>query len=113
MRLTFGNMTLELNIFHLSNMDKPVEDKELKSEEVGQSGISEGRANNHNLQKELIDNQEAVDEGSTASSVRLPASFLPPEPQDIVIPDNEKQKLDSTAVHLTLSMEEPLLLDPP
>ena len=27
----FGNMTLELNIFHLSNRDKPGEDKEHKS----------------------------------------------------------------------------------
>ena len=30
MQLTFGNMTLELNIFHLSNRDKPAEDKEKK-----------------------------------------------------------------------------------
>ena len=30
MQLTFGNMTLELNIFHLSNKDKLVEDKEHK-----------------------------------------------------------------------------------
>ena len=29
-QLTFGNMTLELNIFHLSNRDKPTEDKEQK-----------------------------------------------------------------------------------
>ena len=28
MQLTFGNMTLELNIFHLSNKDKPAEDEE-------------------------------------------------------------------------------------
>ena len=27
MQLTFGNMTLELNIFHLSNKHKPVEDE--------------------------------------------------------------------------------------
>ena len=38
MQLTFGNMTLELNIFHLSNRDKPIEDKEQKSEEVCQNG---------------------------------------------------------------------------
>ena len=30
MQLTFGNMTLELNIFHLSNKDKPAEDEEQK-----------------------------------------------------------------------------------
>ena len=66
MQLTFGNMTLELNIFHLSNRDKPAEDKEQKSEEVCLSGISEGRANIHKLRKELIENEEAVDEGSIA-----------------------------------------------
>ena len=27
MQLTFGNMTLELNIFHLSNKHKPMEDE--------------------------------------------------------------------------------------
>ena len=38
MQLTFGNMTLELNIFHLSNKDKPAEEEEQKSEEVCLSG---------------------------------------------------------------------------
>ena len=32
MQLTFGNMTLELNIFHLSNKDKPAKDEEQKLE---------------------------------------------------------------------------------
>ena len=50
MQLTFGNMTLELNIFHLSNRDKPTEDKEHKSEEVCLGGTSEGKASIHNLQ---------------------------------------------------------------
>ena len=113
MQLTFGNMTLELNIFHLSNRDKPAEDKELKSEEVCKSGTSEGRANNHKLQNALIEDQEAVDEGSTASLVSLPASFLPPAPPDSIMPGNKEQKLNSTTVHLNASLEEPLLLDPP
>ena len=110
--MTFGNMTLELNIFHLSNRDKPAEDEEQKSEEVYQSGTSEGRANIHKLQKELIENQEAVDEGSTAS-VSLPASDIPPAPLDSIMLDIQKQKLDSTVVHLPASMEKLLLLDPP
>ena len=112
MQLTFGNMTLELNIFHLSNRDKPAEDKEQKSEEVCQSGTSEGRANIYKLQNELIENQEAVDEGSTAS-VNFLASDIPPTPLDSIMLDIQEQKLDSTAVHLTASMEELLLLDPP
>ena len=62
MQLTFGNMTLELNIFHLKNRDKPTEDKEQKSEEVCLSGIGEVKDSIHILQEELIENQEAVDE---------------------------------------------------
>ena len=77
MQLTFGNMTLELNIFHLSNKDKKVEDKEQKSEEVFLSGTGEGKLIVHKLQEELIENQEAVVEGSTAS-VTLSASVMPP-----------------------------------
>ena len=113
MQLTFGNMTMELNIFHLSNRDKLAEDKEKKLEEVCQSGTSEGRANNLELQKELIENQEAVNEGSTISPDSLPASFMPPAPPDSIMPDNKELKLNSTAVNLTAIKEEPLLLDPP
>ena len=112
MQLTFGNMTLELNIFHLSNKDKPAEDKEQKSEEVCLSGTSEGKASIHKLQEELIENQEAINEGST-TSVSLPASVMPPAPPDSIMLDIQEQKLDSTVVHLTASMEELLLLDPP
>ena len=63
MQLTFGNMTLKLNIFHLSNKDKQVEDKEKKSEEVCLSGTGEGKLSVHKLQKELIENKRVVDEG--------------------------------------------------
>ena len=49
MQLTFSNMTLELNIFHLSNKDKPAEDKEQKSEEVCLSGTGEGNHSVHEL----------------------------------------------------------------
>ena len=42
MQLTLGNMTLELNIFHLSNKHKSVEDEEQKSDEVCLSGTSVG-----------------------------------------------------------------------
>ena len=113
MQLTFGNMTLELNIFHLSNRDKPTEGKEQKSDEVCLSGIGEGKANIHKLQEELIENQDVVDEGST-TSVSLPASVMPPAPpESIMLNNQEQQKLNSTAAHLTASMEKLLLLDPP
>ena len=111
MQLTFGNMTLKLIIFHLSNRDKPAEDKEQKSEVVCLSGTSE-ESQYSQTAKKLNENQEAVDEGSTAP-VSLPASAMPPAPPDSIMLDIQEQKLDSTAVHLTTSMEEPLLLNPP
>ena len=79
MQLTFGNMTLELNIFHLCNKDKPIEDEEQKAEEVCLSGTGEGKHSGKKLQEELTKNQEEVNEGSTAA-VTLPASVIPPTP---------------------------------
>ena len=105
MQLTFGNMTLELNIFHLSNKDKPAEDEEQKSEEVCLSGTGVGKRSAHKLQEELSKNQEAVNEGSTAS-VTLPASVILPAPPESRMLNTKEQKLNSNAAHLTASMEE-------
>ena len=80
MQLTFGNMTLELNIFHLSKKDKPAENEEQKSEEVCLSGTGVGKHSAHKLQGELTKNHEAINEGSTAS-VTLPTSVMPPHHQ--------------------------------
>ena len=63
MQLNFGNMTSELNIFHLRNKDKQAEDKEEKSEEVCLSGTGEEKLSAHKLQEESIENKGAVDEG--------------------------------------------------
>ena len=112
MQLTFGNMTLELNIFHLSNKNKQAKDKEQKSEEVCLSGTGERKHSVHKLQEELIENQEAVDEGSTALVI-LPVYVMPPAPPKSIMINNQEQKLNSTIAHLTTSMEELLLLDPP
>ena len=49
MQLTFGNMTLELNIFHLSNKDKLAEDKGQKSKEVCLSGTGGEKHSVHEL----------------------------------------------------------------
>ena len=112
MQLTFGNMTLELNIFHLSNKDKPAEDEEQKSEDVCLSGTGVGKHNAKKLQEELTKNKEEVNEESTAS-VTHPASIIPPAPPKSKMLNTKEQKLNSTAVHLTTSKEELLLLDPP
>ena len=79
MQLTFSNMTSELNIFHLSNKDKPAKDEEQKSEEVCFSGTGIGKHSAHKLQGELTKNHKAVNEGST-TSVTLPASIMPSAP---------------------------------
>ena len=112
MQLTFGNMTLELNIFHLSYKDKPVEDGEQKSKEVCLSGTGEGKHSVQKLQEELTKNQEAVNEGSTPS-VTLPASVILPAPPKSRMLNTKEQKLNSTAANRTASKEELFLLDPP
>ena len=50
MQLTFGNMTLELNIFHLSNKHKLAEDDMQGFEEVCSVGPSAGNPKAHLLQ---------------------------------------------------------------
>ena len=54
MQLTFGNMTLELNIFHLSNKHKLAEDDMQGSEEVCSVGPSVGELKAHSLQVKLV-----------------------------------------------------------
>ena len=54
MQLTFGNRTLELNIFHLNNKDKPAEDERQEFDEVCSICPSTGNPNAHKLQAELV-----------------------------------------------------------
>ena len=49
MQLTFGNMTLELNIFHLSNKHKPEKGEGQEFDEVSSIGPSAGKPNVHKL----------------------------------------------------------------
>ena len=66
MQLTFGNMTLELNIFHLSNKHKLAEDDMQGSEEVCSIGPSVGTPKAHLLQAELVKKNEAIGREWTA-----------------------------------------------
>ena len=43
MQITFGNMTLELNIFHLNNKHQLQEDEIQKTDEVGSNGQQTGK----------------------------------------------------------------------
>ena len=112
MQLTFGNMTLELNIFHLGSKHKSGEEQEHELDEDCLIGPSAGKHGAHKLQKELMKNSEAVDEELTAS-VTPPAPLIPPTPPNGKMHKTKGQKLKSNAAHLTASMEELLLLDPP
>ena len=81
MQLTFGNMTLELNIFHLSNKQKPAEDEGSKSDEVCMSGTRVGRHDANEQQEELMENNEAVNEEST-----IPPAIVSPLPPETKFP---------------------------
>ena len=104
--LTFGNMTLELNIFHLSNKHKSTGDEEQNSDDVCLSGANVGKHSAQELQEELIKNKEAVHEES-------PASVIPLAPPKSRMLKTKEQKMNSTAAHLTTSMEKLLPMDHP
>ena len=74
MQLTFGNMTLELNIFHLSSKHEP-------PEEVCLIGTSEEEHCAQELQEELMESTEEFDEELFAL-VTPPAPPIPPAPPD-------------------------------
>ena len=105
-------MTLELNIFHLNNKHKSAEDEEQNSDEVCLSGTSVGKHSAQERQEELMKNNEAVNEELT-TPVTPPATVIPQPPTESRMLNTKEQKLDSTAAHLTASIEELLLLDPP
>ena len=112
MQLTFGNMTLELNIFHLSNKHKLAKDDMQGFEEVCSIGPSAGKPNAHKLQAELVKESEAVD-GELAASLTPAKSMFPPVP-----PSEEKFKtkelsMEASATHIPAGVKELLLLDPP
>ena len=73
MQLTFGNMTLELNIFHLSSKHKSMEEQELDEACLISPGA--GKHSVHKLQEELMKNNEEPN-GESSASVTPPA---PPE----------------------------------
>ena len=71
MQLTFGNMTLELNIFHLSSKHKSMEEQEL--DEVYLISPGARKHSVHKLQEELMKNNEESNGESSASG---PQSLL-------------------------------------
>ena len=112
MQLTFGNMTLELNIFHMSNNHKPSEDERQDSDEVCLIGPSAGRPNVHKLHEELIKKSEAID-GELTASVTPKEPMIPPTPPSEKKLNTKELSTKAIAAHITAGVKELLLLDPP
>ena len=82
MQLTFDNMTLELNIFHLSSKHKSMEEQEL--DEVCLISSGAGKHSVHKLQEELMKNNEESD-GESSALVTLPTPLIPPTPPEGIL----------------------------
>ena len=105
-------MTLELNIFHLSNKHKPAEDGRQGSDEVGLIGPSAGKPNAHKLQKELVKKSEAVD-GELTTSFTHKEPMIPPTPPSEKKLNKKELSMKAIAAHLTAGVKELFLLYPP
>ena len=112
MPLTFGNMTLELKIFHLSNKHKQSEDERQDSDEVCLIGPSAGKPNAHKLQEEYMKKSGAVD-GELTASVTPVEPMIPPTPPSEKKLNTKGLSMKLTAAHTTVGVKELLLLDPP
>ena len=80
MQLTFGNMTLELNIFHLSS--KHANSEEEGPKEVCLIGTTVGEHCARELQRELMENLEEFDEELPTPPITPVAPPVPPAPPD-------------------------------
>ena len=109
MQLTFGNMTLELNIFHLNNKHKLVETENQMTDEVGSVGQDAGKLNVQELQ-EMANQSESgvVVLPSVATAGQLLSSNSISENQV----NNGKSNTKESA-QATVGIEEIILLDPP
>ena len=109
MQLTFGNMTLELNIFHLNNKHKLVETENQVTDEVCSVGQNSGKLNVQQLQE--IPNHGAASVlvlPSVATAENLVSPNLISENQV----NNGKSNIKESA-QATAGVEEVLLFDPP
>ena len=111
MKLTFGNMTLELNIFHLSNKHKLVEDDKKGADEVCSVGQNAGKLKAPKLQAELVTQDKAVEWELSASVTPVELMVSPKSPSEKKF--NKKQPSMRAVAQATAGVKELLLLDPP
>ena len=112
MQLTFGNMTLELNIFHLSNKHKPAENERQEFDEVYSIGPSAGKPNAQILHEEMVKESEAV-EGELAASIAPTEPMIPSTPPSGKKLNTKELNMKANAANSTGGVKELLLLDPP
>ena len=111
MQLTFGNMTLELNIFHLSNKNKLVEDDKQGTDEVCSIGQNAGKPKAPKLQAELVNQGEVVDWELSTLVTPVEPMVNPKSPNEKKF--NKKGSSRKAAAQATAGVKELLLLDPP
>ena len=112
MQLTFCNMTLELNIFHLSNKHKLAKDDMQGYEEVFSNGPSAGKPKAHLLQAELVPKNEAIGGEWTAPVTPAEPMICPATPNEKKF-NTKELSMGAYTVNVTAVVKELLLLDPP
>ena len=109
MQLTFGNMTLELNIFHLNNKHRLPEDENQMTDEVGSNDQHAGKLSVQELQGIVSQGAASVLELPSEPTVgQLLNSPFISEDQVTNGKTNNKETAQATA-----GFEEIILLDPP
>ena len=109
MQLTFGNMTLELNIFHLNSKHKLVENEDQVTDEVCSVDQNAGKPNVHDLQEIANQGEAGV---WVLPSVVTAEQLLSSESISEKQFNNEKSSIKAATQTIT-GVEEILLLDPP
>ena len=109
MQLTFGNMTLELNIFHLNNKQNLLETENQISDEVVSIDQCAGKQSVQEMQGVIsLGDEEILVLPSTPTASQLPNSTAITEEQ---FNNWSPNKMESTQA--TAGVEEIILLDPP
>ena len=109
MQLTFGNMTLELNIFHLNNKHKLVETEDQVTDEVCSVGQDAGKLNVQELQGIANQGESGV---LVLPSVATAWQLLNSESTSGKKSNHEKLNIKAAA-QVTAGVEGLLLFDPP
>ena len=110
MQLTFGNMTLEPNIFYLSNKHKLVENGNQGTDEVCSVGLNVEKSNVHKLHK-LAKENETIGRGLNALVIPAESTISPKSPSEKKI--NKNGPSMKAVAQATAGVKELLLLDPP